>query len=184
MGQSHVNEFGIHAFDIGQHQQLFDSGVVAHVAFHIGIGIPPLFGCLTEEGDIEHVRFVGVDYGGLRWGHRGWDQVRFDGIGVEAVVEFGKGTIQIPGKRQATIFILLEALEFLDEVEFELDRDPGGKLKSDVLVCVGAAVTAGLGDQTAGNGGIYSLSWRQDKAVESRPVFKPLEFEGFKIDVM
>ena len=101
-----------------------------------------------------------------------------------AVVELGKCAIQVPGERQAAVFVFLKALKFLDEVKLKLDRYPGGEFKGDVLVCVGAAVTAGLGDQTAGNGGIYSLSWRQDKAVESRPVFKPLEFEGFKIDVM
>jgi len=36
--QGHVDELGVHALDIGQHQQLLDAGVFAHVAFKLGIG--------------------------------------------------------------------------------------------------------------------------------------------------
>jgi len=61
---------------------------------------------------------------------------------MNAVVELGQGTVQVPGERQAPIFVFLETLEFLDEVEFELNRYPGSEFKSDVLVCVGAAVTS------------------------------------------
>jgi hypothetical protein len=31
-------------------------------------------------------------------------------------------------------FIVLDPLKFLDEIEFEFDRDPGGELEGDVLV--------------------------------------------------
>ena len=60
-----MNEFCIHPLDIGQHQQLLNGGVAAHVAFHFGVGIPPLFGCMAEKGNIKHVGFVGVDDGCL-----------------------------------------------------------------------------------------------------------------------
>src|SRR3989344_2102214 len=91
--------------------------------------------------------------------NRGRNQVRFDGVGVDAVVELGKGTVQVPGERQAAVFILLEALELLDQVELELDRYPGGEFEGDVLVSIGAAVTSRLGDQSDGIGNIYPLSW-------------------------
>ena len=52
-----------------------------------------------SEGNIEHVRFVGIGYSGLRWCNGGWNQVRFDRIGMNSVVKFGKCTVQIPGKR-------------------------------------------------------------------------------------
>ena len=99
MRQLHVDEFGVHVFNIGQHQQLFDCGIVAHVAVHLGVGVTPLFGGLAEQGYIEHVRFVGVDDDGLRGGHCGGYQVRFNGVGVDMVVELGQGAIQIPCKR-------------------------------------------------------------------------------------
>ena len=47
---------------------------------------------------------------------------------------------------------------------------------------VGAAVTTRLGDQSAGMGRVYPLTWRQDKAVEFSPAFIPLEFDGFETD--
>ena len=53
--------------------------------------------------------------------NRGRNQVRFDGVGVDAVVELGKGAIQVPGEGEAAVFIFLETLELLDEVELELD---------------------------------------------------------------
>jgi hypothetical protein len=65
-----------------------------------------------------------------------------DCVGVDAVVELGQGAIQVPCERQAIAFILLEALELLDEVELELDGYPGGKLKGNVLVRVRTAVTS------------------------------------------
>lgn len=53
--QVHVDEFGVHGFDVGQDQQLFDVGVVAYVAVQRRVGVAPLFRGLTEEGDVEQV---------------------------------------------------------------------------------------------------------------------------------
>jgi len=74
--QGHVNELGVHAFDVGQHEQLLDGGVVTHVAFECGIGVAPLLCGPPEQGDIEQVGLVGVSGGGLRGGDRGRDEVR------------------------------------------------------------------------------------------------------------
>ena len=142
-----MDELGVQAFDVGEHEQLLDGGVVAHVAVELGVGVAPLFGGLAEEGDVEQVGLAGVGDGGLRGRDLGRDEVRLDGVGVDAVVELGEGAVEIPGEREAAVLVVLEALEFLDEVELELDGYPGGELEGDVLVGVGAAVAAGLGNR-------------------------------------
>jgi len=43
------------------------------------------------------------------------------------------------------VFRLFQALEFLDEVELEFDRHPGGELEGDVFVGESTAVPARLG---------------------------------------
>lgn len=182
--QLHVNEFGVHALDIGQHQQLFDGGVFAHVAFKGGVGVAPLFGCLAEEGDIEQVRLGGIGDGGLGGRNRSRNQVRSDGVGVDAVVELGKGAVQVPGQRQAAVFILLEALEFLDQVELEFDRYPGGEFKGDVLVGVSAAVASGVGNQPDGLCFLDPLFRGESEAVQPGLHFKPVEFDGIKTRVV
>ena len=53
MRKPHVYQLGVHALDIGQHQQLLEAGIVAHVAVHFGVGITPLFGGLAEKSDIK-----------------------------------------------------------------------------------------------------------------------------------
>ncbi len=49
----HMDELGIHGFDISEHKELLDAGVDADVAFALRVGIAPLFGGLAEEGDVE-----------------------------------------------------------------------------------------------------------------------------------
>ena len=74
-----------------------------------------------------------------------------------AVVELGKCAIQVPGERQAAVFVFLKALKFLDEVKLKLDRYPGGEFKGDVLVCVGAAVAPRAGNYPDGLCFLYLL---------------------------
>jgi len=40
---------------------------------------------------------------------------------VDAVVDLGEGALEVPIELQAVVFLILEALEFLDEVELEFD---------------------------------------------------------------
>ena len=82
---------------------------------------------------LEQVGFAGIDGGGLRLGD-GWrDESFLGGVGMNAVVELGKGAVEIPRKGEAAVLVFLEPLEFLDEVELELDRDPGGEFESNVI---------------------------------------------------
>jgi len=96
LGQTHVDEFGVHALDVGQHEQLLDGGVVAHVAFATEIGFAPLFSGLAEEGHVEHIGLAGIDHGGLGGGDGGGDDVGLNGVGVDAAVELGEGAVEVP----------------------------------------------------------------------------------------
>ena len=100
---------------------MLQRGVVADVPFGSGIGIAPLFGGLAEEGDVEQVRLAGIDDGGLCLGDGRRDEGVLDGVRVDAVVDFGEGALEIPIELQPVVFFILETLEFLDEVELELD---------------------------------------------------------------
>lgn len=182
--QGHVDELGVHAFDVGEHEQLLDGGVVAHVAFELGIRIAPLPGGLAEEGDIEQVGFVGVGGGGLGGGDLGRDEVGFHRVGVDAVVQLGQGAVEVPGEGEAAIFVVLEALEFLDEVYFEFGADPHAEFKGDVLVGEGAAVTPGTGAQANGVGLGHPVFDADLVAVQAGLTFNCGEFAIIKTGVV
>ena len=155
--QAHVDEFRIHAFDVGQHEQLLDGGVVAHIAIDADVAVSPLLCRLPKQRDVEQVRLTGIGDRGLSGGDGRRNQVGLNGIGMDAVIEFGQGAIEVPGKREALILVLLEALELLDEIKFELNRNPGSEFEGDVFMCVSAAVTARLGYQPNGMSSSYPL---------------------------
>jgi hypothetical protein len=115
--QTHVNEFCIHAFEVCQHEQLLNGGMVAHVAFEARIAVPPLLCGLSEQRDIEQICFTGVGDRDLRGGDGRRNQVRLNGVGMDTVIELGQGTVKIPGQRQPLVFVLLEALKLLDEIK-------------------------------------------------------------------
>ena len=100
------------------------------------------FAVWPKRATVEQVGFGSVGNGGLRRRDLGRDEVGLDGIGVDAVVELGQSAVEIPGEGEATVLIVLEALEFLDEVEFELRRNPGSEFKGNIPVGVSAAITA------------------------------------------
>jgi hypothetical protein len=103
---------------------------------------------------------------------------------VDAVVDLGEGALEVPIELEAVVFLVLEALEFLDEVELELDRDPGGEFEGDVLVGVSAAVAPCLGDQADGTGALVPLFGSQREAVETGLHFNPVEFDGIKTGIV
>jgi hypothetical protein len=41
-----------------------------------------------------------------------------------AAIQLGEGAVEIPREGEAAVFVVLEALEFLDEVELELQAEP------------------------------------------------------------
>ena len=69
------------------------------------------------------------------------NQSFLDGICVNGVINLSKGTLQVPVKLLAVVFVFFEALESLNDVEFKLHRYPRSKRKSNVFVRKCAAVT-------------------------------------------
>ena len=175
-----MDQLRVHPFDVGEDKQLLNGGVIAHITLQGGVGILPLFGGLPKKGHIEQVGFGGIGDGGLGGGNRGRDQVRFDGVGVDAVIQLGKGPIQVPCERQAAVFVLFEPLELLDEVEFELDRYPSGEFKSDVFMGESSAVSPGSRNDPDGARFFNPLLRGQGETVQARLNSKPVEFDGFK----
>ena len=47
-----------------------------------------------------------------------------DGTSVDAVVKLGQGALEIPAEFETVVFILFEAQELLDQVEFEFRTEP------------------------------------------------------------
>src|SRR3569832_505174 len=89
--------------------------------------------------------------------HGGGNEVGLDGIGVDAVVELGQGAVEVPGQRKSAFLVVLQALEFLDQLDLEFGADPQAEFKGDVLVGVGAAVSSRAGLQADGPGFLRPL---------------------------
>ncbi len=112
-----ADEHGIEVFEIGEDDELLQRRVIANVALGVGMGIAPLLRGLAEKGDVEQVGFVGIDERGLGLGDRRREERFLDGVGVYAVVDLGEGALEVPPELEAIVFVVLEALEYLDEVE-------------------------------------------------------------------
>jgi hypothetical protein len=182
--QFHVDELGVHVLEVGEDEQLFQCGVVTHVAVFFRVGIAPFPGGLAEEGDVEKVGLVSVGESGLLCRDLCRDEVGLDGVGVEPIVDLGQGAVEVPVEGEATIFVLLQTLEFLDEVQLELRAEPGAELEGNVPVGKGAAIAPSLGNEAAGAGGFHPFLGGEVEAVPSGLVFNSLEFGGFKIRVV
>lgn len=90
LGQSAFNEDGVQVFHVGETDELIDGGVIANVAFIVGVGISPLAGCHAEQGHVEHIRLIGIDKRGLAGRNLGGNEIVLDGIRVDPVVDFGE----------------------------------------------------------------------------------------------
>jgi len=98
-GHSLVDENSIDAFQIRQHDQLFQCSGIAHVAGLAKVGLPPLRCGDTKQGDVEQVGFAGIHHAGLRPGQGRRDQAFLDGVGVDLVVDLGQRALEVPFKR-------------------------------------------------------------------------------------
>src|ERR1035438_6625161 len=120
----------------------------------------------------------------LRGRRLGRDEAGFHRVGVDAVIQFGQGAVEIPGEGEAAVLIVLEPLEFLDEVEFELRAEPRAEFEGDVFVGKRAAIAPSTGRQSFGAGAFDPSLGGQEKAVATGLVSNSLEFEGIKIRVV
>ena len=103
-----------------------------------------------------------------------------DGDGVE----FGEGAVEVPREGQAAVFVVFEALEFFDEVDFELRADPHAEFEGDILVCISAAVSAGARLESDRSGFLNPFLHTEFIAVETGLAFNCGEFAGIKIGVI
>ena len=100
--ESHMDALCVHGLNIGEHEQLFDTGMIAELAFKVGMSVAPLLGSLSL-GDL------------------GGDELIFDRISVDAVVDFRKRAVEVPAEREALVLVVFEALEVFDRIELKLD---------------------------------------------------------------
>jgi len=77
-------------------------------------------------------------------------------------------------------FLILEALEFPDEIESEFHRDPGSEFKRDILVGIGTAIPSGFCLDTTSVCLPDPLSCCEDETVKPGLFSKPVEFDGIK----
>ena len=110
--------------------------------------------------------------------------MRLHRVGVDAVVQLRERAVEVPGEGEAAVFVLLEALEFLDEVDFELGADPQAELEGDVAVGESAAVAPGAGAQADGPGFFDPFLHTELVAVEAGLAFNCGEFAGIKPGVV
>ena len=147
-----ADEHGIEAFEVGEDDQLFQRSVIAHVARGVRMGVAPLLRGLAEKGDVEQIRLLGVNEGGLGFGDGGRDERIADGVGMDAIVDFRQSALEVPIEFEAVVFVGLEAAELFDQIYLKFGTDPHAELKGDVGVGIGAAVASGGGLQTDGLG--------------------------------
>jgi hypothetical protein len=69
-----------------------------------------LLGGYAEEGHVQNIGLAGIDDGSLLRSEFGGDEVLFDGVGVDAVIDFGKLTLGRPPK--SFLLFFFEPLKF------------------------------------------------------------------------
>src|SRR6266699_228327 len=87
-------------------------------------------------------------------------------VGMDALIQLRQSAVEIPREREAAVLVFLQALEFPDQVDFELRADPHAELKGDVLVGVSAAVAPSGGFQANSLRFLHPLLDAQLVAVE------------------
>ena len=140
----------LHGFQIAEHDQLGDGGLVAHVALRIGMRVAPLPGGHAKEGDVDDVRLIRVYKADLLRGKARVDQVLLHGVGVKAVVGLCDQALGPPFKALLVRFVGFEPLVILYNVELEFGGKPGGKFECNVGVGKGAAIAPGARNDSNG----------------------------------
>src|SRR3990167_9113035 len=96
------------------------------------------------------VSYSAIDNVRLGLGDLRRKQRLLDGIGVDSVVDLGKGALEIPPELEAVVFRVLEALKLPDKVNLEFRADPHAEFEGDVLMGIGPPVPSGRGSQANG----------------------------------
>ena len=173
----------IDVFHVGKTNQFVDRRIVADVAFLAGVLFPPLRRRHSEQSHIEHVRFIRIHITDLLRRKLRGDEVFFDGIGMNAVIDFCKLALCRP--TELFLFFLFETLELFDEIQLEFGRDPACKLEGDVLMSIHAAVVSATGNGQADGARLFDPLLRRDhKGIEPGFIFNRIEFDTVKIGIV
>jgi hypothetical protein len=177
-----ANKMRVEVLKVREADQLRDIGVIPDIPFFVRVVVAPFFCREPEESHVEKIGFGcvhPVDLGLLELFR---DQVLFDRVRVNPVVDLCKVTPDIP--TQLFAFLIFESLEFLDEVEFEFHRDPGREFKRDILVSIGTAMSSGFRNNPPGVCHLNPLFRSQGETIETGLFSKPVELDGIKIRVV
>ena len=135
-----LDENRVEVLHIRQTDKFIDRGVIAYVPLEIGIGFAPLLCRNSEHRHIQHIGFVGVDDVCLCRSDLRRDKVLLYGICMHAVVYFRQLTFSRP--TQQPLFLRLQPLKFLDDVEFKFNRNPACELQCNVFMRIRSAITS------------------------------------------
>ena len=135
----------------------------------------------AKERDVEQIRFRRVSDGRLCGRDFGRDQMRLHRVRVDAIIQLRQRAVEIPRQRQAAAFVILEPLEFPDEVKPKLDGNPRREFKRDVLVCERAAVAPGTGNDAHRAGFLNPLLRVERETVQAGLNSNSVEFDGIKM---
>ena len=180
--ESFGDEHGVQVLHVREANQLVHRGIVAHVAFQVGVRVAPFEGSDAEHGYVQHVGFAGIDARGLLRGDFRWDEVLLDGISVDAVVYLREFPFGAPA--QLGLLLLLEALEFTHQIYLEFGTNPHSKLKRDVLVRISAPISSGFCLNTDGMGFLHIFFHADFETVQSCLVSNCGEFAIIKIRII
>jgi hypothetical protein len=97
--------------------------VVSDVSLFIRIGIPPLFRSLAEQGDIQQVGFACIDSVDLFFGYMGGDDFILYCVGVDTVVYFFEGSLEVPFEIETLILFVFKSLKLFYQIKFKHRAD-------------------------------------------------------------
>ena len=100
-----VDEYGIEILHVGQTDQLVDGGIIPDIAFQIGILFSPHLRGHAEHGHVQHVGFIGIDDACLLRGHLDRNQVLFDRVGMDTVIDLGQFAFGAPAELFLFLFL-------------------------------------------------------------------------------
>ena len=146
--QAIVDENGIQILHIREANQLVDTGIVAHVSFEAGMRVAPFEGGHAKHGYIQHIGFAGINTRGLLRGDFPGDKGLLDGIRVNAVVYLRQFTLGTPA--YLGLFLLFEALELFNQIDFKQHADGRSKFKCYIFVGVCSTIFSFSYDNTDG----------------------------------
>lgn len=108
-----------------------------------------------------------------------------DGIGVDAVIEFGKLAVKVPVERKARVLVGFQSFVVFDNVELEFRRNPTGEFKRNVGMRKNAApVASRLGYDAYSTQMFIPFLYGKGVGIGSCIFFKRIEIVTFKIGVV